>query len=319
MKKTGVILGVMVAAATLFGSGGAVLAAGEAATAHNVAVAQATQPYQGIVGVVSADSDIANGIIVLETDDLGEVTVLLADDTVYRVPGQEAAVKDDIEVGDRLAVLAAVAGDGSYTATRVMIVPAAATRQHLSGVVVSVEDGVMTIINAAGETMTIELPEGVKGGVVGDFISVAVRQSGGKGNFVASGTQTAAEVQARLQTRLNALAGEQVATQAEVQTREQKMARLGEKLEGLMLRNRGVLEQVMAKAPEAAQAAIQAAIGRCEQKMEQIRQTIQNAQHQGSGAQQSHQQSGQSGQPDDTKGPNTTPGGQGGAQKGQQS
>ncbi|MFC1873384.1 hypothetical protein ACFLW3_01045 [Chloroflexota bacterium] len=153
-----------------------------------------------------------------------------------------------------------------------------ATRQHINGVVVAVQNRIMTVMNAAGETMTVELPEGVKGGVVGDFISASVRKSSGGTNPVASGTQTAAEVHTRLQTQLNAVAGQQVATQAEVQTRGQTMTRLGEKLEGLALRNKGVLEQVMAKAPESAKAGIQATIGNCEQRMEQARQAIQNAQ-----------------------------------------
>ena len=204
--------------------------------------------------------------------------VLLDDGTIYKVPGQDEAVKDDIDVGDRLAILATVGEDGSYTATRVMIVPSVATRQHINGVVVAVQNRIMTIMNAAGETMTVELPEGAKGGVVGDFISASVRKSSGNENPVASGTQTAAEVQTRLQTQLNAVAGQQVATQTELQTREQTMTRLGEQLEGLALRNKGVLEQVMAKAPESAKAGLQAAIGNCEQRMEHARQAIQNAQ-----------------------------------------
>ena len=129
--------------------------------------------------------------------------------------------------------------------------------------------------------------------MVGDFISTSVRKSSGNENLVASGTQTAAEVHTRLQTGLNTVAGEQAATQAEVQTRERIMAQLGEKLEGLVLRNKGVLEQVMAKAPESAKAGIQAAIGNCEQRMEQAGQAIQNAQN-AAGTQQSNS-SGQQG------------------------
>ncbi|GEM_PF-3957281 len=277
MKKSRIILGILISAALLVTSGNAVLAQSSEATPTPEVVAPAEQLYQGITGIVGTESDLAGGTIKIETKSLGEVAVLLNDSTIYKVPGQDEATRNDIEIGSRLAILATVNEDGSYTAVRVMIIPDVATRKHISGIVVSVENKIMTVINAAGETMTVELPEGVKGGTVGEFISTSVRKSPGKETPVASGTQTAAEVQTRLQTHLNTAAGQQAATQAEVQTKEQTMARLGEKLEGLMLRNKDVLEQVMAKAPEAAKASIQAAIGNCEQRMEQARQTIQNA------------------------------------------
>jgi hypothetical protein len=293
MRKLGIIVSVLAGVAMLGSSGGSVMAASSVDTTPvQVAVAQAEQPYQGIVGTVTIDSDIVGGIVILETKNLGEVEVLLADGTIYKVPGQDEATQDDINVGDRLAILATVGEDGSYIATRVMIVPSVATRQHINGAVVSVQNRIMTVMDAAGETMTVELPEGVKGGVVGDFISTAVRKSSGGANPVASGTQTAAEVQTRLQTQLNAIAGQQVATQAEVQTREQTMTRLGEKLEGLVTRNKVVLEQVMAKAPESAKAGIQTAIDNCEQRMGQARQAIQDAQQKAGNT-----QAPQSGQP----------------------
>ena len=297
MKKLGIITSVLIGVAMLGSSGGSVMAASSVdTTSVQEVAAQAEQPYQGIVGTVTEDSDIANGIVILETRNLGNVEVLLDDGTVYKVPGQDEVIKDDIDIGDRLAILATVGEDGSYTATRVMIVPNVAARQHINGVVVAVQNRIMTIMNAAGETMTVELPEGAKGGVVGDFISASVRKSSGNENPVASGTQTVTEVQTRLQTQLNAVAGQQVATQAELQTREQTMIRLGEQLEGLALRNKGVLEQVMAKAPESAKAGIQAAIGNCEQRTEQARQAIQNAQRTAGGTQQSTQSQNNSGQ-----------------------
>ena len=289
MKKSRIILGMLISAALLVSSGNAVLAQNSEATPTAEVVAQVEQLYQGITGTVSTESDIAGGTIQIETRNLGEVDVFLNDSTIYKVPGQDEATKSDIKIGSRLAVLTTVNEDGSYTAVRVMIIPDVATRKHISGIVVSVENKIMTVMNAAGETMTVELPEGVRGGAVGEFISTSVQKSPDKVTPVASGTQTAAEVQTRLQTHLNAAAGQQAATQAEVQTKEQTMIRLGEKLEGLMLRNKGVLEQVMAKAPETAKASIQAAIGNCEQRMEQARQAIANANAK-AGSRQSSQQ-----------------------------
>jgi len=324
MNKSGIAVSVLAAFAMLAGSGSSVMASTSIEPVPMVAFAQAAQPYQGIVGTVSADSDIANGIVIIETKNLGEVTVLLSDNTTYKVPGQDEAAQSDIEVGIRLAILAAVSDNGSYTATRVMTVPSVATRQHVSGIVVSVENKVMTVMNAAGEKMTVELPDGVKGGTVGEFISTSVQKSAGGANAVATGTQTAAEVQTRLQTQLNAAAGQQATTQAEVQTRQQTMTKLGEKIEGLVIQNKGVLEKVMAKAPESAKAGIQAAIGNCEQRLEQARQMIQTAQQKAGGTQQQSTHSGQASATPGQGGPSATtaagstvsPAGQGDAQKG---
>jgi len=276
MNKLGIIGGILISMALLVSSTGAVLADSGEATPTPEAVAQGEQQYQGIIGTVGAGSDIEGGIINIETKSLGEVEVHLTEETIYRVPGQEEASKDDIEVGSRLAILATAGEDDSYIAVRVMVVPGVATRQHVNGVIVSVEDKVMTITNAAGETMTVELPEGVKGGVVGDFISAAVRKSSGEGNPVASGVQTAADVQARIQTHLNEVAGRRVGTQAEIQQRGRDMAQLSQQLEGLALRHWEVLEGVLAEAPQAARESIQRAIGNAEQGIEQARQAINN-------------------------------------------
>lgn len=204
--------------------------------------------------------------------------VILTEDTIYMVPGQEEALKDDIEVESRLAILATLGEDDSYTAVRVMVVPEMATRQHVNGVIVSIEDKVMTIINAAGEPMTVDLPDGVKGGVVGDFVSIAVRKSSGEGNPEASGLQTAAEVQARIQAHLNEVAGSRAGTQAEIQQRGRDIEQLSEQLEALTVRHREVLEGVLAEAPEAARESVQNAIGNAEQGIERARQAINQAQ-----------------------------------------
>ncbi len=284
MNKLGIIGGILVSMALLVSSTGGVLADSGEGTPTPEAVAQGEQQYQGIVGTVT---QIDGDVVTLETKSLGEEEVTLTEDTIYKVPGQEEASKGDIEEGSRLAILVTVVDGDGYTAVRVMVVPEVATRQHINGVIVSVQDRVLTITNAAGDIITdIELPEGVEGGVVGDFVSVAVRKSSGGGNPEASGLQTAAEVQVRIQAHLNEVAGRRAQTQAEIQQREQIMTQLGEQLEGLALRHRAVLEGVLANAPVAAREAIQRAIGNAEQGIERARQAI-NDSNAAAGGQQS--------------------------------
>jgi len=275
MRKLGIILSLMLGLVMLVIGGGSALADGDE---ENVDVTPAPEAeiYQGMCGTVSG-IDIDNGILILETSNLGEVRVKLGDSTIYRFPGQEDATVADIKEGGRLAVLVTVNEEGEYkyTAVRVMIVPSAAIRKHVSGIVVSVKDRIMTIINASGEEITIKLPEGVKGGEVGEFVVVSVRKSSGKDELIATGVQTAAEVQTRLQNRLNSLASEQTANQVEVQTRQRTMLELQEKLERLVLRHREVLQRVLGKAPEAAKDGISKAITNCDRQMERVRQMMQ--------------------------------------------
>ncbi len=278
MKKRTLIISIL-AGITLFLSGGSLaLAEEEAGTGTTSQEMVAEEPeYQGFVGIVGEESDLAAGYIIVETKNRGDVEILLSENTTYKIPGEDEAVKEDVTAGKRVAVLAIVSDNDTYTAFRVMLIPSEPTRRHLGGVIVSVEDGVMTIQNADGETMTVELPEGVKGGVVGEFISAAVRQNKNKSGFVAQGLQTAAEVQSRLQTHLNEVAGFRAATQDEIQKREQAMNKLEERLEGLCEHHAAVLERVMARVPAQAKTALQAAISKSEQCLEQAQNTVRNA------------------------------------------
>ena len=267
MNTKKIIVSLVAAAVVVFGIGGTA-AADEADSLHE------NGEYQGIVGTVGAESDITAGVLVIETGNSGSVEVLLGENTTFQAPGQDEVSKDDIEIGKKVAVLASVNTDGTYAALRVMLVPGTPTRRHLSGVVVSVKDGVMTMINAAGENLTVELPEGVRGGVVGNFISMAVRNQNGK--HIASGVCTAEEIQARLRAHLDAVAGLSGNLTGN-QTREQMMTRLGDEIEGLCLRNKSALNKVMAKAPESAKTAVKEAIGECDELLEQNRQRIRDA------------------------------------------
>ena len=222
------------------------------------------------------EDEINPDTINLESKSLGDVEVLLDGDTIYKVPGHEEASVDDIVEGSRLAVLATPEGEeGVYTAVRIMVVPDGATHRHMNGVVVATQEKTMTMMNNNGETWQVNLPEGVHGGEVGEFVSVAVRNSAGEGTYEASGLQIAAAVQTRLQAQINELAGQGSRTQAEVQNRERAMERLGDLCEGLAERHMQVLNDVLEEAPEGARAAIQAAIQSVQQAMEQAQNTTQ--------------------------------------------
>ena len=270
MKKLGIIGGVLISAALIVGSAGATLADTGSATPTPQATAPAGQQSHGVFGTVA---EISGDVITLDSKALGEIEVTLSADTIYIVPGQDTASKDDIKTGSRLAILA-TSGTGEYTAVRVMVVPGTPTGAHVNGVIVSIDNKVMTITNAAGETQTFDLPQGVKGGAVGEFVSAAVRKSPGGGNQVATGIETAANVQARLQSELNEATGRPASTDAQIQQKNKDVEELSQKLLDLAARQKAVLEKVLANAPESAAGAIQKAIDNSQKGLEQASQSV---------------------------------------------
>lgn len=278
MKKRALLFSVLAGMMVLLGSGGIAVASEEAEPETiQEEINTEEQDYQGIVGIVGEESNLTDGFIVVETKNLGDVEIFLTENTTYKIPGEDEASKDDVTAGKRVAVLAVVSDNDTYTAYRVMLIPSKPTRRHLGGVIVSVEDGIMTIQNAKGETMTVELPEGVKGGVVGEFISAAVRQNTGKANPVAEGIRTTAEIQARLQAHLDKVASMPATTQAEIQKREKAMNKLEKKLEGLCENTTAVLEQVRARVSAQVKTALQAAVEKSEEGMKKAQSAIDNA------------------------------------------
>lgn len=279
MKKLGIIGGGMIlSAALLVSSAGAVLASGSETAPAMTATAQGEQNYQGIFGTVS---EIEGDTITLDSNSLGEVEILLDSETIYKVPGKEDASLEDIVKDVRLAILATPgAEEGVFTADRIMMVPDGATHRHMNGVVVATQEKTMTMMNNSGDTFQVNLPEGVQVGAVGDFISVAVQNSAGEGACVASGLQNATMVQERLMNQISELDGQGSGAQAQVQNRE----RLCDLCEGLAERHMQVLNDVLDKAPEEARECIQLKINSQEQVQEQIHQAI-NGGNAGSGGQ----------------------------------
>ena len=287
MAKLQILGGILISTALLLSSVGAALADGDATPTPELingteAVANDEEDvdaeYQGLVGTVGEESDIEGGNIKLGTKAHGEVDVILSEETIYKVPGQKDAGKDDVVKGSRVAILATESDDGQYTAVRVMVIPGKATRRHVTGVVVSVEDKTMTITNAKGETLTIDIPEGVRGGVVGDFISAAVRQSPDKERSVAIGAQTAEQVRERIQAHLDEVAARKAERVAEKEQKRKAIERLSNQLEHLGKKHKEVLRNALEKADdERAREAIQQAIATSEHRLQKAQEVTRRA------------------------------------------
>jgi len=273
MRRLKIIGVVFISAVLLLSSVGTALADDED-TPTPEPTAEAEAEYQGLFGTVGEGSD---GILKLVTKAHGELEVLLNDETIYKVPGQKEASKDNIAVGSRLAILAMEGEDERYIAVRVMVVPDKATRRHVTGTVVSVEDKTMTITNANGESLTIEIPEGVKGGVVGSFISAAVRQSD-KEKPVLVGAQTAEQIRERIRTHLAEVAARKAEKETEKEQKGRDIEHFNTLLERLSERHQEVLNLTLGYVQnERARQAIQQSIGNVGGELARDREGIREA------------------------------------------
>ena len=122
----------------------------------------------GLFGTVSAivAGTSATSTIVLDS---GEV-VVTNPNTTFVVSGVDAAGLDDINVGDRLAIVAVE--DEGLVALDVLVIPdEPVTSIHVLGVVTAAAEGVITLTNDQGNTSTITVPAGTVVNL-GDFVTL---------------------------------------------------------------------------------------------------------------------------------------------------
>ena len=152
----------------------------------------------GFFGMVKAKGDTS---LTLDTKQ-GEVMFLLDANTMYWDPPKKDATLADVNVGDRVAVLAERQQDGTLLAKRVLIIPpkpAKPVRIQVSATVTKVEGNTITLSND-GETYTIQLPAGLAAKVQeGDVITIALLRTAGVEKYLASGMMKAEELKDRLQ------------------------------------------------------------------------------------------------------------------------
>ncbi|MDD5093285.1 MAG: hypothetical protein PHV74_02755 [Dehalococcoidia bacterium] len=295
MKISRIIPVIIISIALLATSIGAALADDPEVTPSATTVATpaaAGVKYQGLVGTIesiswNSDTPPVIAAITLDTTARGELEVAVNSDTIYKIPGQtEATQAEVITEGKRVAILA-TEEEGIYTATRVMLISEKANRcqvQHINGVVMSVENGVMTITTDDGETITIDMPNGLKGAVVGNMICAAVRQC--EKEKICTGIQTMDQVRERLQTHLADVVSNRVENKIE---KNKNIENLNRWLERLQERNQEMLNTALENTNnEQVRAVIQNAIQNANQNMNQNSAGGQPTSNQNSGGGKNH-------------------------------
>lgn len=128
------------------------------------AAAVSPAPGQGVMGNITS---IQDNVVTLQTAK-GEVKVTVNDATVYRMPPKgvvtladvQKAVQDAAASGAKVrAIVLTVKNEDVLTAKTVAILPPMPAVTHFVGKVMAIQGNTVTATNAAGETMTVTLPD----------------------------------------------------------------------------------------------------------------------------------------------------------------
>ena len=175
--------------------------------------------------------------LVLATD-AGVVTLLVLSNDVFI--GSEATAFSDISVGDRVIASAHEEPDGTLTADRVLVRPdrAKPVNKHILGVVVESGDGTVVVQDRDGNSVTIEVPEGVELPDVGIAVTAIARLDRVTGKFEARAFDFVADAVERLKEAADRVSEQDREFKAELKerlkrAREQHLSALNRAQEAL--------------------------------------------------------------------------------------
>ncbi len=108
---------------------------------------------------------------------------------------------DHISEGDRVVATAYQEADGSLTVARLLVIPdlSQAVTRHILGVIIDATDGVVTLQDGDGNTITIYVPEGVIVPEIGTVVTVVVQVDRSTGILTAQAFELAEDAVQRLQ------------------------------------------------------------------------------------------------------------------------
>jgi len=110
---------------------------------------------------------VDEGSFTLDTPHRGEVTVIITDETRFRIPGDDDPGLDDIVVGDRVGVIGHKDREGNLVARGVGKLPQKVQRQVIWGEVTDVE-GTTLQVNTADGPVTVHTDENTHFRIPGD-------------------------------------------------------------------------------------------------------------------------------------------------------
>lgn len=233
---------------------------------------------RGYAGVVVS---LADGSLVIERrgDRGNSPEIAITPETEIRMPGAED-VKGELAIDARVAVLAEQVGEDEWAAVQVVVIPTGPSIRPVTGVVVSVADGVLTIALPNGETRMIELGPKAEVPEEGEVITAFEDRRGSRPTV--TGIAKADDVRARLQRFLSRA---ETDPNRGAEARDRVLARLGDLLDRHSARNVEILQGLIDgdRLPEQARTRVQSALqraqdarGNVESRIDRIRARFEN-------------------------------------------
>ena len=155
-----------------------------------------TAPETSNRGLVGQVQDLDGNSFLLIQNGTGETFTVSLNGfdatTALTTPGGQ----DQFRNGAQVAVLV----DGGLTAVQILVKPSRPSVLPFSGAVISVEDGMMTVVRPSGESMTVQISSGETAPKAGAVVMGFARASDGRGAPpISTGLTTAAEMRSRLE------------------------------------------------------------------------------------------------------------------------
>ena len=223
-------------------------------------------PLLGLFGHVTAIDPVGADHVVLTLDTReGSKEVEVTTETQLRVPAAETAFVDDLAVGQFLAVVARDT-DGRLVAAKVLVKPAEpVVHRHLVGVVTNREDHQLTLVNAQGATLTVDLPIGLEALAPGQVVTAIVKRDPSTRSLLAQDVRSTQQMLGQLKKRLE-------------QAQAEKRARLVEHLKTVIgtaaTRHLSILAEVAQRVPPQAQPVLQQVLATQKQRYQQTLQAL---------------------------------------------
>ncbi|MBI2919021.1 MAG: hypothetical protein HYY01_13660 [Chloroflexi bacterium] len=208
--------------------------------------------HRGMFGTVTA---IGADSITLETAQ-GFTEVKMDQNSKFRMPGKDEVNLTDVQVGDRLALLASKQGE-VLTALMVMVVPGQPQNQHKTGVITNIKGVTITLTDKDGNTFTLDVPGNAAGLALGKLITGVVRHDPKSGKPIARELHEVGKVIERLTDNVRKAEKDDGRRGSD---KEKDLERLRKALDDTVTREQSILREVLERVPDQAKPHIKEAM-----------------------------------------------------------
>ena len=220
--------------------------------------AQGSSTRQGYFGNVTAKDESS---FTVNTRANTEIELAVVQDTHFQAPGMPEASFDDLELGNRVAILADE-HEAGLTAVKVMLVPSEPQKQHRVLTVVEASGNTVVAEDEQGNRVEVVLAEELNEELAGQLVTFVGERSQQSNRFKANAQVKIGQVVQRMEAHSQRLQG-QLKDSREDKDRvrqERDLARIQERLQALMQQHVERFSDIIDRAPEQAKPHLEEAL-----------------------------------------------------------